>query len=285
MHCKILEDEDTTNELKKLEGLSPKECIHDEKFLASLCKDYRDVIVKLLEENLDIIATSSEELTPSDLAPHKINFKAKAKPVKQRCYRVTKFKSDIIKEELIILIKKKLVVPSYSEWSSPVVVVPKANGKWRLCVDYRKVNDLTEKDSYALPYIDEIFDSLDGAKIFTTMDLYSGYHQILMDEESAEITSFTTKFVNYQFKVMPFGMTGAPATFQREMNRILFPLIGKCVFNFIDYILIYSKTVEEHIQYIKQVLAIFKKYKLKINIEKCHFMQTEVEVLGHKIST
>ena len=113
---------------------------------------------------MDIIATSSEELTPSDLAPHKINLKANAKPVKQRCYRVTKFKSDIIKEELIKLIKKKLVVPSYSEWSSPVVVVPKANGKWRLCVDYRKVNDLTEKDSYALPYIDEIFDSLDGAK-------------------------------------------------------------------------------------------------------------------------
>ena len=282
---KILEDEDTTNELKKLEGLSPQEYIHDEKFLASLCKDYKDVIVKLLEENLDIIATSSEELTPSDLAPHKINLKANAKPVKQRCYRVTKFKSDIIKEELIKLIKKKLVVPSYSEWSSPVVVVPKANGKWRLCVDYRKVNDLTEKDSYALPYIDEIFDSLDGAKIFTTMDLYSGYHQILMDEESVEITSFTTKFGNYQFKVMPFGLTGAPATFQREMNRILFPLIGKCVFNFIDDILIYSKTVEEHIQHIKQVLAIFKEHKLKINIEKCHFMQTEVEVLGHKIST
>jgi len=142
------------------------------------------------------------------------------------------------------------------------------------------VNDLTEKDSYALPYIDEIFDSLDGAKIFTTMDLYLGYHQILMDEESVEITSFTTKFGNYQFKVMPFGLTGAPS-----MNRILFPLIGKCVFNFIDDILIYSKTVEEHIQHIKQVLTIFKEHKLKINIEKYHFMQTEVEVLGHKIST
>ena len=99
------------------------------------------------------------------------------------------------------------------------------------------VNDLTEKDSYALLYIDETFDSLDGAKIFTTMDLYSGYHQILMDEESFEIISFTTKYGNYQFKVMPFGLTGAPATFQREMNRILFPLIGKCVFNFIDDIL------------------------------------------------
>ena len=119
------------------------------------------------------------------------------------------------------------------------MLVPK-NDKWRLYIDYRKVNDLTVKDSYSLPYIDKIFDSLDGAQIFTTMDLYSGYHQILMDEESVEITSFTTTFGNYQFKVMPFGLTGAPATFQREMNRILFTFIGKFVFNFRDDILIYS---------------------------------------------
>eukprot|EP00833_Pecoramyces_ruminatium_P008020 jgi/Orpsp1_1/1182052/evm.model.c7180000079679.1 len=125
------------------------------------------------------------------------------------------------------LINKKLIVPSCSEWSSPIVLVPKKNGKWRLCIDYRKVNDVTEKDSYSIPYIDEIFDSLHGAKYFTTIDLYSGYHQILMDEESVEITTFTTKYGNYQFKVMPFGLTGAPSTFQREMNRILFPLIGK----------------------------------------------------------
>jgi len=154
-----------------------------------------------------------------------------------------------------------------------------------MCIDYRRVNDATEKDAYSLPNIDEIFDSLDGAKIFTTMDLYSGYHQILMEEESIEITSFTTKFGNYQFKVMPFGLTGAPATFQREMNKILFPLIGKCVYNFIDDILIYSKSVEEHLENIRQVLEIFKENQLKINLEKCRFMRTEVEVLGHKLTT
>ena len=88
-----------------------------------------------------------------------------------------------------------------------------------MCVDYRKVNDATIKDSYSLPNIDEIFDSLDGAIIFTTVDLYSGYHQIFMDEESVEVTSFTTKFGNYQFKVMPFGLTNAPATFQRDITK------------------------------------------------------------------
>ena len=106
-----------------------------------------------------------------------------------------------------------------------------------------------------------------------------------MNDESVEITTFTTKFGNYQFKVMPFGLTNAPATFQREMNQILFPLIGVCVYNFIDDILIYSKSVEEHLIHIQQVLEIFRKHKLKINIEKCQFFRTEVEVLGHKLST
>eukprot|EP00833_Pecoramyces_ruminatium_P016401 jgi/Orpsp1_1/1190433/evm.model.d7180000078941.1 len=276
--------EDIKSKLKKIEGLSPMEYIHHKDFLSTIKDEYQENILKILEENIDIIATSSEELTPSKLAPHKINLKPGAQPVKQKAYRLAKFKSDILKEILKKLIEDKLVEASYSEWSSPVVLVPKPNGRWRMCVDYRKVNDLTEKDSYALPYIDEIFDSLDGAKIFSTIDLYSGYHQILMADESIEVTTFTTKFGNYQFKVMPFGLTGAPATFQREMNKILFPLIGKCVYNFIDDILIYSKTVEEHVQHIQEVLKILKENELKINIEKCRFMKTEVDVLGHRLT-
>jgi len=229
-----LSDVDVKKKLKEIEGISPVEYIHNKIFIDTLPQEYSTTIIRLLEENLEIVATSSEELTPSKLAPHTIKLKPNAKPVKQRAYRLSKFKSDILKEELTKLLNKGLIEPSFSEWSSPVVLVPKHNGNWRMCVDYRRVNKLTEKDSYSLPYIDEIFDSLDGAKVFTTMDLYSGYHQILMSEESVDITSFTTKFGNYQFRVMPFGLTGAPATFQREMNRILFPFIGKFVFNFID---------------------------------------------------
>ena len=281
---KSIPDDSAEKEIKKIEGLPPRQYIHDRRFTKKLHKNYKSQITKLLEEYIEIIATSSEELTPSDLSPHKIRLKPGVKPIKQKFYRLSRLKSEILKEELTKLINKKLIEPSYSEWSSPIVLVPKPNGKWRLCIDYRKVNDATIKDSYSLPNIDEIFDSLDGAKFFTTMDLYSGYHQILMDTESVEVTTFTTKFGNYQFKVMPFGLTNAPATFQREMNRILFPYIGDFVFNFIDDILIYSKTEEEHLEHLEKVLAVFKEHKLKINIEKCSFMQTEVEVLGHKVS-
>jgi len=124
----------------------------------------------MLEDHLGIVTTSSGEFTPSDLSPYRIILRENVKPIKQKFYRLSKLKSDILKE-LTKLINKKLIEPSSSEWSSPVVLVPKHNGKWRMCVDYRKVNNVTKKDSYSIPKIYEIFDSLDGAKIFTTLDL------------------------------------------------------------------------------------------------------------------
>jgi len=148
------------------------EFIESDKFLNTLNEDYKEQIIKILKEMIEIVATSIEKLTPSKLSPHKIRLNDNAKPVKLSNNR------------------------------------------------FNKVNGMTEKDSYSVPYIDEIFDCL-GAKIFTTLDLFSDFHEILMDEESVEVTTFTTKYRNYQFKVMPFGLTGAPSTFQREMNKIL----------------------------------------------------------------
>ena len=260
--------QEVKQQMKTIEGFPTIKYIYDTVFQSTINSNYREATTKLLEEYIDIIATSSEELTPSYSSSHKIILKEGVKPIEQKFYRLSKLKTDILKEELTKLIYKRLNEPSCSKWLLPVILVPKKNGKWLLCVDYRKVNEATKKDSYSLPNIEEIFDSLDGAKIFSTLDLYSGYHQILMDNDSVEITTFTTKFGNYQFKVMPFGLTGASATFQREMNSILFTLIGKCAYNFIDDILIYSRTEEEHLEHLKQVLEIFKEHKLKIN---CYF--------------
>ena len=194
-------------------------------------------------------------------------------------------KADILKEEISKLINKNLIEPSKSPWSSPVVLVPKHNGKWRMCVDYRKVNQVTEKDAYALTLIEENFDGLDGATVFSTLDLYSGYHQIPMAEETIEITSFTTVYGNFNFKVMPFWLCNAPASFQRSMNRILFSLIGVYVYNFIDDVLIFSKSKKEHLTHLKQVMEIFKANKLKLNLEKCNFMKDKVQVLGHLLTS
>jgi len=214
------------------------------------------------------------DLTPSSLGPHHIKIKEGFAPIKLRYYRTNNVKSAIIKDHIKDMINKRIIIPSSSEWSFPVVLVPKNNSNdWRFCVDYRKLNDITVPDSYSLPYIDEIFDNLGGAEIFSTLDLFSGYHQILLDDDSVDKTCFTTKYGNFVFKVMPFGLCNAPATFHREMNKILFDLIGVCVYIFIDDILIFSKTPEEHVKHLILVLDIFKNFNIKINIEKCQFMR------------
>ena len=265
--------------------INAREYIYSEKFLEHVNPIYINEIIPLLITYIDVIATSADDLVPSLLSPHKIKLKDNVKPIKQHYYKLNNnIKTIILKKKLKELIEKRLIEPSLSEWSSPVVLVPKNSGDYRLCIDYRKVNDATIPDAYPLPYIDEIFASLHGATIFTTLDLFSGYHQILMDDDSVEITSFTTKFGNFVYKVMPFGLTNAPATFQREMNKILFDLIGVCVYVFLDDVLIYSKNKEDHLAHLALVLSIFSKFKLKINIEKCHFMMEEVQILGHVIS-
>ena len=269
--------------IKEKDVLSPLEYIYSNKFYSKLNPKVRKEILEMLIVYIDIIATSTDELTPSKLNPHHIELIKNAKPFKSKFYKLYKIKSDILKEELIKLINQGLIEHSRSSWSSPIVLVLKKNGKWRLCSDYRKLNAMTVPDSYSLPNIDEIFDSLGGATIFSTLDLFSGYHQIKMDEDSIDLTCFTTKFGNFVYKVMPFGLTGAPATFQREMNRILFDLLGKCVFVFID-ILIFSKLKEDHLKHLNMVFEIFRKYEIKINIEKCSFFQEEVEVLGHIVT-
>ena len=144
---------------------------------------------------------------------HHIELLEGSKPIKQKAYRISQVQLLALKEKLKKLIDKGFIAPSHSSWSSPIVLVQKKNGRWRLCINYRLLNKITKKDAYAIPIIQEIFDGLKDAVIFSTIDLSSGYHQIPMYENDQEITSFTTKFGNYYFKVMPFGLTNAPATF------------------------------------------------------------------------
>jgi len=177
-----------------------------------------------------------------------------------------------------------LIIPSHSPWAFPVLLVRKKNGEWRMCIDFRKLTKLLLKDPYALPFIDELLESVHGATIFSALDLFSGYHQIPMNPDEFEKTSFTAKLGNYCFKVMPFGLTNAPASFQREMNRILMSLIGKCLFVYMGDILVYSPTFEQHLIDLVNVFSILRKYNFSINLDKCKFYQHSVEVLGHVLS-
>ena len=141
----------------------------------------------------------------------------------------------------------------------------KKNGDWRLCVDYRKLNNLKIKDSYALPLIDDILTFIGNAKILSTIDLFSGYHQIPMATEDKDKTVFTTMFGNFNFNLWPFSLCNAPATFQREINRIFFDLIGVCHFVYIDDLIIFSHSMESHLEHQSKVFAILQENNLKIN--------------------
>jgi len=144
-------------------------------------------------------------------------------------------------------------------------------------VDFRKLNTITIKDAYALPLIDEILFSIGTeVKVFTTIDLFSGFHQIPMYKDDIPKTSFTTMYGNYQFRVIPFGLCNARGTFQREMNKIFLPLIGICMFVYVDDLVIFSPSIEQHIVDLNKVFNIIKENNLKINLEKCNFFKEKV---------
>jgi hypothetical protein len=151
-------------------------------------------------------------------------------------------------------------------------------------VDYKKLNALTVKNKFPLPVIDELLDELVGAQWFTTLDMSSGFYQILVVEDDIAKTAFQTHNGHYEYQVMPYGVTSGPATFQHEMNTVLAPILRKFVVVFIDDILIYSRTCAEHLHHIKEVFALLHKHQFKVKLSKCSFAKRELAYLGHVIS-
>ncbi|GES92926.1 retroviral-like aspartic protease 1 [Rhizophagus clarus] len=171
-----------------------------------------------------------------------------------------------------------------SQWTSPVVVVEKKNGKKRLCVDYRKLNKVTKRDCYPLPRIDDMLETLSGSQWFSSLDLASGLWQVELDQKDREKSTFITRFGTYEFTVMPFGLCNAPATFQRLMDTVLRDILWQFVVVYIDDINVGSKTFEEHLLHLEQVFSRLAQAGLKLSPEKCFFFKDEIPFLGHVVS-
>lgn len=181
-----------------------------------------------------------------------------------------------------------MIQPSNSPWASPVVMVRKRDGTHRFCVDYRELNSVTKADTFPLPRIDDLLDQLGAARYFSTLDLASGYWQIRMHPDSVEKTAFTTPHGLHEFRVMPFGLTNAPGVFQRLMERVLAGLNppdgAAFVVVYIDDVLVFSRSLEEHLEHLRRVILRICEAGLKLKPSKCHFIREEVEYLGHLIT-
>ncbi|GBC25874.2 retroviral-like aspartic protease 1 [Rhizophagus irregularis DAOM 181602=DAOM 197198] len=237
---------------------------------------------QLLDKNKDLFAKSLQELKQTPEGEH-IIITEEVPPIKKRAYRTAPKENEFIESEINDMLEQGLIESSTSHWSFPVVVVKKKNGKLRFCVNYKPLNDITKKDNYPLPRIDELLDSLQDAQWFTTLDLALGYWQIKVRAEDQEKTAFITKFGTYEFKVMPFGLCNALATFQRTMDKVLHGIKEKFVLVYLDDIIIYSKTFKDHIQHLEEVLNRIRKANLRLKAEKCHFAVAELQFLGHVI--
>lgn len=242
------------------------------------------ILLQPLVEDYSDLFTEPCNIPPTRSMTHSIPLMPGTVPFKLRPYGYTPSQKTEIEQQVAKLLKDNMIQESTSPFASPVLLVKNKTGEWRLCVDFRRLNAYTVKNRFPLPIIEELFEELYGAKWFTTLDLRSGFHQILVRKEDQYKTAFQTHFGHFEYKVMPYGLTGAPATFQTTMNHILAPLLRKCVVVFINDILIYSKSPEEHIQHVKMVFELLREHQFKVRLSKCTFAKQQLVYLGHVIS-
>ncbi|GJT40150.1 putative reverse transcriptase domain-containing protein [Tanacetum coccineum] len=262
-------------------------------FLAQVTmKENKD---KSKEKRLEDVPTVRDfpEVFPEDLpglppirqVEFQIDLVPGAAPVARAPYRLAPSEMEELSTQLQELSDKGFIRPSSSPWGAPVLFVKKKDGSFRMCIDYRELNKLTVKNRYPLPRIDDLFDQLQGSSVYSKIDLRSGYHQLRVRDEDILKTAFRTRYGHYEFQVMPFGLSNAPAVFMDLMNRVCRPYLDKFVIVFIDDILIYSKTKEEHDAHLRLILELLKKEELYAKFSKCDFWLSKVQFLGHVIDS
>ena len=248
-----------------------------------LTEEEKEQLFALCLEYNDLFATGSDDFGRTTALRHKINVEGSA-PIRQQARRIPPFRKDEVKKLLDDMLRKEIITPSQSPWASPVVLVRKKDGSTRFCVDYRKVNAVTRKDAYPLPRIDTTLDTLAGSKWFSTLDLLSGYWQVEVDPNDQEKTAFCTPNGLFEFKVMPFGLCNAPATFQRLMDMVLAGVQWSSCLVYLDDIIIVGKTFQHHLQNLREVFSRLREAGLKLKPSKCDLCCKEVRFLGHIVS-
>jgi hypothetical protein len=249
----------------------------------NLCDRDKEKVAELLVCFQDVFSQGLDDLGRATGVRHDI-VTGNAAPVKQPPRRIPVSKREEASKAIKDMEKQGIVEPSTSPWSSPVVLVRKKDGSTRFCVDYRRLNDVTRKDSFPLPRIDATLDALNGASWFSTLDLKSGYWQVELESSAKEKTAFSAGKGLYQFKVMPFGLCNAPATFERLMEAVLAGLPWETCLVYLDDIIVHAADFKSHIKNLRLVLEKLRQANLKLNPKKCKLFQQQVQFLGYTVS-
>ena len=234
---------------------------------------YKDVLPSKLPKNLP----------PKREVDHAIELEPGAKPPAFPPYRMAPPELEELRRQLKELLEAGYIRPSKAPYVAPVLFQKKHDGSLRLCIDYRALNKVTVKNKYPIPLVADLFDQLGRARYFTKLDLRSGYYQVRIAEGDEPKTACVTRYGSYEFLVMPFGLTNAPATFCTLMNKVLYPFIDRFVVVYLDDIVVYSKSLGEHVEHLHQVFMALRENELYVKREKCSFAQEEVSFLGHII--
>jgi hypothetical protein len=237
--------------------------------------------IPVVNEFMDVFPQELPGMPPDREIEFTIDLKPGTSPISQAPYKMGPKE---LKEQLDELESKGFIQESISPWGSPVIFVDKRDEGRRMCGDFRNLNNVTIKNKYPLPRIQDLFDQVHGAGVFSKIDLRSGYHQIKIKPEDVPKTAFVSRYGHHEYLVVPFGLTNALAIFMNLMNKIFMPYLDKFVIVFIDDILIYSKNKEDHAKHLRIALQVLREHQLYAKFSKFEFWLDQVEFLGHAIS-
>lgn len=237
---------------------------------------------QLLLEFCDVFPSELPAGLPPDRnIGHTIPLIPGAKPTSRPLYRLSKLEMDEVRKQVKELLAKGLIEPSKSPYGAPITFALKKDGTLRMCIDYRALNKITVRNQWPIPRPDDTFDALAGAKVYSALDMQSGYFQLRINDEDVEKTAFKVPGGLYQWRVLPFGLTNAPSTFQAAMSSIFGDLIGKCLLIYLDDLIVFSRSAEEHEVHLRQVLSRLREHRLYAKAKKCEFNMKELPFLGH----
>jgi hypothetical protein len=240
--------------------------------------------VPVVNEFPDVFPKELPGMPPDQDIEFVIELKPGKAPIYKTPYRMATLELADLKEHIKELLEKGFVCPSSSSWEAPMIFVPKKDGTQRLCMDYHALNEVTIKNKYPLPRIDDLFDQLYGVCVFSKIDLRSGYHRLKILECDIPKTAFVSRYGLYEYTVMSFGLTNASAYFMYLMNKVFIEYLDKFVMVFIDDILVYSRSEEEHEEHLHRDLQKLRENRLYAKLSKCEFWMKQVAFLGHVIS-